>query len=570
MRYLLLACDYDGTLARGGQVDEATIDALRRLRDSGRRTVLVTGRELDDLLAAFPGVELFDRIVAENGALVYDPASHEAHELGPPPPESFLATLRSLEVHPLSKGRVIVATREPHETAVVQAIRECGLELQVVFNRGAVMVLPSGLNKASGLAAALAQLGLSRHNCVGIGDAENDHAFLGLCECAVAVADALPAVREAADLVTSGGAGEGVIELVDALIASDLRDGALRLDRHQIALATAEDGESIRFDPHESSLLIAGSSGGGKSSLAAGVLERLGEAAYQFCVVDPEGDYPALAGAIVLGDPHHAPTLAEVVDVLADPVRNVVANLVALPLHDRPAFFAALLPRLEELRTRAGRPHWIMVDEAHHLWPSSRDAAGAAAPRTPSGFILITVHPEHVMPEVLAPIGTVVAAGQRPAAVIHEFVRMVGVSPPPLPADGLEPGQVLVWDRGAGRGVVRARGIPARAERRRHIRKYAKGELGEDQSFYFRGADGKLNLRAYNLMLFVTLAEGVDDETWQHHLRRQDYSRWFRDSIKDPELAADAERVESDSTLAPAESRARIKQAIESRYTLAA
>jgi hydroxymethylpyrimidine pyrophosphatase-like HAD family hydrolase len=568
MRYLVLACDYDGTLARAGRVDDATVDALRRLCESGRRIVLVTGRELDDLLAVFPGVELFDRVVAENGALLYDPASRESHALGPPPAETFLAALRSLGVSPVSTGRVIVATREPHEAAVVQAIRECGLELQLVFNRGAVMVLPSGINKASGLAAALAQLGLSRHNCVGIGDAENDHAFLALCECAVAVGDALPAVREAADLVTSGGAGTGVIELVDALIASDLRDSALRLDRHQIALASAEDGELIRFDPHESSLLIAGSSGGGKSSVAAGVLERLSEASYQFCVVDPEGDYPALASAIVLGDPQHAPTIAEILDVLDDPARNVVANLVALSLHDRPAFFAALLSRLEELRTRVGRPHWIMVDEAHHLWPGSRDAAAAAPPRTSSGFILITVHPEHVMSEVLTPIGTVVAAGQRPAAVIQEFARVVGVTPPPLPTDDGEPGQVLVWDRGPGRRVVRARGIPARAERRRHVRKYAKGELGEDQSFYFRGADGKLNLRAYNLMLFVTLAEGVDEETWQHHLRRQDYSRWFRDSIKDPELAADAERVETDPKLAPAESRARIKQAIESRYTL--
>ena len=48
----------------------------------------------------------------------------------------------------------------------------------MIFNKGAVMILPSGVNKATGLAAALEELGLSPHNVVGVGDAENDHAFL--------------------------------------------------------------------------------------------------------------------------------------------------------------------------------------------------------------------------------------------------------------------------------------------------------------------------------------------------------------------------------------------------------
>ena len=46
MHYLALASDYDGTLATDGRVDNATIAALERLRDSGRRLLLVTGREL--------------------------------------------------------------------------------------------------------------------------------------------------------------------------------------------------------------------------------------------------------------------------------------------------------------------------------------------------------------------------------------------------------------------------------------------------------------------------------------------------------------------------------------------
>jgi len=222
MRYLALATDYDGTLAKDGQVDRTTLAALERLRDSGRRLILVTGRQLEDLLQVFPHVNLFDRIVAENGALLYQPARQEEKLLGDRPSEEFIKLLREKGVDPLSVGRVIVATWEPHKTTVVEAIRDLGLELQVIFNKGAVMVLPSGLNKAVGLNATLSELGLSPHNTVGVGDAENDRAFLDLCKCSVAVANALPIVKERADFVTNGNRGAGVTELIDKLITSDL------------------------------------------------------------------------------------------------------------------------------------------------------------------------------------------------------------------------------------------------------------------------------------------------------------------------------------------------------------
>src|SRR6202000_639641 len=92
-----------------------------------------------------------------------------------------------------------------------------------------------------------------------------------------------------------------------------------------------------------------------------------------------------------------------------------------------------------------------------------------------------------------------------------------------------------------------ARGIeipPPRHHHLRHQRKYARGDMGEDKSFYFRGPQGALNLRAQNLALFVQIAGGVDDGTWEHHLKQGDYSRWFRDAIKDDALADDAAAVE--------------------------
>ncbi len=144
MRYLALATDYDGTLAKDGHVDEPTLAALERFRDSGRRLILVTGRELDELLEVFPQVDLFERVVAENGALIYRPGAARAEAAGRAAAGALVEAIRRRGVEPLSVGRGIIATVEPHQVAVLEAIRELGLEWQVIFNKGSVMVLPSG------------------------------------------------------------------------------------------------------------------------------------------------------------------------------------------------------------------------------------------------------------------------------------------------------------------------------------------------------------------------------------------------------------------------------------------
>jgi hypothetical protein len=224
MRYLALACDFDGTIAHRGRVDDATRAALERLRASGRKLLLVTGRELDDLMRVCPRLDLFDRVVAENGALVYDPGSGELRTLAGPPSDAFVRELGHRGVSLLSVGRVIVATWEPNHTTVLDVIRDMNLELQVIFNKGAVMVLPSGVNKASGLRLALDDLKLSPHHVAGVGDAENDQDFLAACGCSIAVANALDSVKARVDFVTEGDHGAGVAELVDRMIASDLAD----------------------------------------------------------------------------------------------------------------------------------------------------------------------------------------------------------------------------------------------------------------------------------------------------------------------------------------------------------
>lgn len=224
MRYLTLATDYDGTLATDGHVNNDTITALERLRKTGRKLILVTGRQLDDLMVAFPYFHLLDAVVAENGAVLHLPSRQEVKLLGEPPKAEFIHLLQQRGVNPLSIGSVIVATWHPQESTVAQVMEELGLELQVILNKGAVMILPAGVNKASGLSIALEELGLSPHSTVAVGDAENDTAMLTLCACGVAVANALPIVKAGADFVTEGERGAGVVELIDKLVNSDLRE----------------------------------------------------------------------------------------------------------------------------------------------------------------------------------------------------------------------------------------------------------------------------------------------------------------------------------------------------------
>lgn len=560
MRYLVLATDYDGTLASEGRVTERTVEALVRLRASGRRAVMVTGRLVPDLARAFPRLDLFDRVVAENGATLYRPQTHEEVALAAAPPPSFAAALRARGV-PFVAGRVVVATREPHEGEVLAAIRDLGLELQIVFNKGAVMVLPAAVDKRTGLAAALAELELTLHEVVGVGDAENDHAFLDASELGAAVANALPAVRERADVVLAGARGAGVEELVGRMLADDLASAEPR--RRLVPLGARAGGE-VAISPARTRLLLAGGPGTGKTTAATAVLERLLDRGYQVCLVDPEGDYEGFPGLVPLGTPERAPAVEEALAVLADPRTSAALNLLGVALADRPRFLAELWPRLAELRARTGRPHWIALDEAHHLLPRAWQPAPQALPRALGSLLLVTLEPERLSPAILEAVNAFVGVGEGGRERLRAFLAASGrgeATPP-----GIAAGESAAWIDGLGAFALRLH--PPRATHRRHRRKYAQGDLGQD-AFRFRGPDGRLDLRAQNLALFLQIGEGVDDATWAFHLDRGDYARWFRDAIKDPELADDAEVVRRER-LPPRESRRRIREALERRYVLGA
>jgi hydroxymethylpyrimidine pyrophosphatase-like HAD family hydrolase len=240
MRYFALVSDYDGTLADHGAVRPPTLDTLKRFRDTGRYLLLNTGRETTDLMYVFPEYEMFHWIIGENGAVLFETATKTETLLSDPPPPQFAETLRRKDVAPLDVGRVIIATLGNQKEKVLETIHELGLELQIIFNKGSLMVLPSGVNKASGLKACLKKVGLSLHNTVAVGDAENDHAFLSVCERSVAVSNALPALKERSDLVTAGSCGAGVAELIERILGDDLASVPARRRSELIPLGNAD------------------------------------------------------------------------------------------------------------------------------------------------------------------------------------------------------------------------------------------------------------------------------------------------------------------------------------------
>lgn len=379
MRYRVLATDYDGTLASQGTVAAPVLAALDRFRRSGRTLVLVTGRELDELLGIFPGIDVFDRVVAENGGLLYCPRTGKQHVLGEPPSSSFVQRLIDRGVSPVSVGRSIVATFTPHETVVLETIRDLGLELQVIFNKGAVMVLPAGVNKATGLAAALDDLHLSMRNVVAIGDAENDHAMLRAAEFGIAVGNALPTLKQEADHVSGLSHGDAVVEAMKAMLDDDLATlSAGRPPRRALRLGTLADGAPLSLDEANPAVWLTGEVEARVTQYLVTLLEQLSGDGYQACILDYDGSLARVRGVLRLGSSTRLPTVEEVVTALSDAPRGCVA--VDIAGHDVgacAAFVASLWQACLRLRAATGRPHWwVCANVPESTWHDLFSLAG--------------------------------------------------------------------------------------------------------------------------------------------------------------------------------------------------
>jgi hypothetical protein len=472
MKFHVLACDYDGTLASAGKISPRTMDALRRVRETGRRILLITGRQFDDLLEVCPQIDFFDLVIAENGAVLFDPAAKRVEELAQPPPAAFLAALTERNV-PFAKGRIIVATVVPHETAVVEAIRRLGLELQIIFNKEAVMVLPSGISKQSGLRAALLRLGISAYDTIGIGDAENDHAFLRRVGLSVAPANAVPALAAEVDVVTRAANGAGVCEFVDGTLLGDPELLRAALMKRTVELGVTREGEAVRYPVFGPNLLITGSSGSGKSTLTGLFVERLVRDEYVICLHDPEGDHGTLAeqeGVVVLAvEPGAEEGRAEEVErLIRHRSTSVSIDLSALGREEKIRATARFFHALQRLRAETGAPHWVIVDEAHHVFPPEGGLAEEMFDFEWTGVCLITNEPQSLAPQVLGVARHVFSTSLE---AVTDAIQLVARDE--LPEGSLELGEALsiALDGPPHARVKRFRVARRESSHKRHVKK---------------------------------------------------------------------------------------------------
>ncbi|MCY1076639.1 HAD hydrolase family protein [Archangium lansingense] len=479
-----------------------------------------------------------------------------------------MKTLSRRVLSPIERGQVAVYTHASNACALVEAVRELGLELQISFCGESALAVPPGINKGAGLQEALLSLGLSPHEAVSIGSEANDHSLLGVSECAVAMADALPAINERAFFVTRGGAGTGVVELIEELVRDDLQAAKAWIPHDSLVLGFDGAGEAVCVPSYGDNILIAGPRGGGRSSYVFGFLERLIQKKYQPCVIDPTGEFEPREDMVRLGSRLRAPRASEVIAALADPSVKLVVNLAGLPPYEQPGFCSELFTALKGMRKRTGRPHWIVVAGAQHLWPAGGHTA-AGIPSALGETLLLAENPGDVAPPILRQADVAVAVGPAPARTLVQLAKALDEAPPHLPLSAGQEDEVLAWFVTEGHWPMRLRISPGRSERLRRLPGHVEGDLGSG-SFIFHGPERRLNLRAGNLSAFCQLAEGVDEQAWLFHLWNGDFSRWIRHVLRDDELAREVSAIECRYELPADDSRRRVLGAITHRYALPA
>ena len=566
--FQVLAFDYDGTLTEGNRPDAAVLDAVRQNRRAGRRVVLVTGRILAELRAMFPEVEAeFDAIVAENGAVIA--MGDDVTDVAAPIDPALGHALAHRDIT-FRSGRVLVACDAKHAPAVLAEVGRLGLDCQLVRNRAALMVLPSGVTKGTGLIEVLGELGVSRHCALAVGDAENDIPLLEVCEVGVAVANGVDSLRQRADIVLEEPDGAGIVTLLQGPVVSG--EQRVPTTRRRLELGTATDGNPVTLPTSQLTLLVTGGSGAGKSYLVGMLVEQLVRLRYAVLVVDREGDHIGLGsrrGIVVFGGTPDPPSPADVIALLADRFGSVVLDLSLMEEVAQMGYLERLLPAVHELQEACGSPHWLVLDEAH----ASLGAAGPehlGRPPPGSGQLLATYRPQDLAPTVQARLDAAVLLpgdGQGADDALATAAGWFG-----QPTELTEQVQELAFGHAL---LVADHGRPPTTfevgrrfvEHIRHWHKYADAHLSDEHAFRF-GPDGHGGV-ARNVREFHRGLRQVTDATLTAHAHRRDLSRWVQEILQARQLAAVIRGLESDLALGrrPATAvRADLVRAIEVHY----
>lgn len=580
----VLACDLDGTLQEGDQVSSQTWEALRRAKAAGFLLMLVTGRRLEAFDSKGLFAELCAAIVAEDGAVVYFPRRDSVVLPFGQLDSLLLQQLAALMV-PLEYGRALVATHVPFDEPILQVLRARGGGATVEYNRGAVMVLPAGATKGTGLQYALQELGYSSHNVIACGDAENDRSLFGMAEVGVAVANAAPEIQSLADLITPHPNGAGVRWLIDQLLTGQLPPYPSRHKR-RLLLGNDLTETPVLLDPGRllnGNLGIFGASSSGKSWVAGLLAEQMLTQGYHVCIIDPEGDYRSLHAfphTLALGGT--ATELPPVVDLLTleeYSQLSLVLDLSTYSLEHRIGYITELLQALRGLRRQRGQPHWLLLDEVHSLCPPGNGELNRLCQdlMQEGGVGMVSYRPSQVDSALLGMLDHWMLTCTRfpeeinvleqyfPDSHLKESVLQM------LPT--LPQGQVyLICTRteqvGGAENLITFRAGQRIAPHVRHLYKYLQAPLPTPKRFYFCDSTGRfIGRTAASLAEFNEALCDVPLAALEYHLHREDFERWLRNTLHDEVLARQMHKL-AHRKLRGEELRREIVNLVDERYAM--
>jgi hydroxymethylpyrimidine pyrophosphatase-like HAD family hydrolase len=549
MHISIIATDFDGTISQGDQLAPEAARALRRWRETGRFSVLVSGRSFEFLHGLQEREQVFDLIVAENGAVLYNAHTDEMRLPFGDVPDDLIDTLLKLDI-PVWRGIAIAGTTLPYDDVVWVASREMGRAAHVETNRNEVMLLPPGASKGAGLLNLLQSEGLSPRNLLAIGDAQNDLSLLRVAEVKVAVANAVEELKAIADYVTAEAGPTGMADFVGRyLLDGKPFDFPVR-SAHHFSLDAATEFRLNAYDLVDREILIAGGSGYSKSWLACRLADGLLGGGYQLLGLDPTGDLYALrrhTSCLSLGR-EETPAISLVVQLLGETGLSLVVDLSSLETPEEQVLYTTgLLRRVLEMRRRLGRPHWILIDEAQDLLGGPDNPA-----RLPLlqgfesfGVCLVAWQPSRLDRAVLDRMHGFVLTRHRLSREVECLGNLLashGLDVDGLPErlGQLDEGQALIWGLATSTNDA-LRPLRFRTGSRifpgmRRLHRHLEDNVAPSKQFFFHDQTGH-SLPAGNLGELVDRMQTLDLAVITFHFERGDFARWIRDVLHDETLA---------------------------------
>ena len=548
MKFCVLALDYDGTIAENGRPDPAVLAALEEARTRGIVVVLVTGRILSELRMVAGDLDIFDAVVAENGAVLAFPKGR-TRVLGRPPPPTLMDELCHLKVD-FKFGDCVLEADASSAPRILKAVQKLELPLVLAFNRSRVMLLPQGISKATGLREALDTLRLSLHNCIAIGDGENDFQLLEAAEIGVAVGWGSKSLHAIADEILPGNGPAAVADYIRRAIEIT-RLPPNRVDRRHVLLGQTTGGNPLELAVHGRIILVAGDPRSGKSWVTGLFCEQLILQGYCLCIIDPEGDYgplEALPGVVVFGGDEPPPRLSNVARALRYPDISVVIDLSQSTHAEKVDYLSALLPMVAGLRRNTGQPHWIVIDEAHYFLhePDFRQRVDIEL----AGYMLVTHRVSNLPPDLLKEVESIIVTQLTDPREAHALTTLYGRAGEEAEWESLLNG--LTINEAA---LLPRMDAPARKLQRftvagrmtphvRHRSKYLEVPMLEHHGFVFTCNGNPIGSSARTLKEFVVMMARLPAASIDGHTRNSDFSRWIADVFGDQPLAAELRKVE--------------------------